>query len=68
MAQTSSWYIADRRMLEDRGALPTEEVDLTREYKATHEVTFLSSRLSGDVEGKADEKGDSEQGINSGKR
>ena len=56
---------------EDAGgqrSVATEEVDLTREYKATHEVTFLSSRLSGDVEGKADEKGDSEQGINSGKR
>ena len=30
-------------MLQDRGALPTEEGDVVREYKAMHEEQFLSS-------------------------
>ena len=40
-------------MLEDRGALPEEEGDLIREYRAMHEATFISSWLEEDVVGKA---------------
>ena len=29
-----------KRMLEDRGALPTEEGNVIREYKAIHEENF----------------------------
>ena len=42
-------------MLEDRGALPGEEGDLIREYRAIHEATFTSSWLEEDVVGKAEE-------------
>ena len=37
MAQNELWHIAKQRMLVDRGALPREEGDLTREYNAMHE-------------------------------
>ena len=32
-------------MLQDRGALPKEEGDVVREYKAVHAENFLSSWL-----------------------
>ena len=37
-------------MLQDRDALPEEEEDTVREYKAVHEDNFLSSWLREDVE------------------
>ena len=39
-----------RKMLEDRGALPKEDGDQPREYKAMHEENFLSSWPREDVE------------------
>ena len=54
MAETGLWNIAKKRMLEERGALPTEEGDLVRYYKAIHDENVLSSRLREDVEGKAE--------------
>ena len=32
------WNLAREKMLQDRGALPKEEGDIVREYKAMHEV------------------------------
>lgn len=43
-------------MLQDRGALPKEEGDVIREYKAIHEENFLDSWLREDVEGKEEGK------------
>ena len=53
MAQKGFWNIAKKRMLKDRGALPKEEGDLIREFKAMLEENFLSSWLREDEEGKA---------------
>ena len=39
----------------DRGALPEEDWDLVREYRAVHEENFFSSWLMDDTEGKAEE-------------
>ena len=47
--------IAKKRMLEDRGALPKEEGDSIRKYKAKHEEHFLSGWLRDDTEGEAEE-------------
>ena len=41
MAQQELCNIAKNRMMEDKGALPKEEVNSTRDYKATHEKKFL---------------------------
>ena len=43
MAQKGLWNVAREKMLEDRGALPKEDGDQLREYKAMHEENFLSS-------------------------
>ena len=40
MVQISLWNIANRRMLEERGAMPREEGDLVRKYKAMREEDF----------------------------
>ena len=45
MAQKGLWNLARNKMLQDRGALPKEEGDVVREYKATHEDNFLSGWL-----------------------
>ena len=45
----------EKRMLVDRGALPKEDADLTRDYKAMHEEHFLSGWLRDDTQGKAEE-------------
>ena len=56
MAPKEFWKnIANKRMFEDRRAMPREEEkDLIREHKAVHEEKFLSSWLRDDAEGKAD--------------
>ena len=43
MEQKGLWNIAERRMLDDRGALPKEEGEIIREYKSMHEDNFLTS-------------------------
>ena len=40
MAQKTLWDIGKKRILENRGALPKEEGDFIREYKAMHEENF----------------------------
>ena len=45
MAQKGLWNLAREKMLQDRGALPKEEGDVVREYKAIHEDISLSSWL-----------------------
>ena len=41
--QKGLWYLAREKILRERGALPMEEGDATREYMAMHEENFLSS-------------------------
>ena len=41
--KTGLWDIANKRMSEDRGALPKKYGNIMREYKAIHEEHFLSS-------------------------
>ena len=60
-------------MLEDRGALPSEDGDLLPECHAMHEENFLSSWLREDVAGKEEErerlnKEAKEEGRTNGKR
>ena len=55
-SQRVLWIIAEKRMLEDRGAVPKEDVDLLREYQAMQEEHFLSSWLREDVEGEEAEE------------
>ena len=50
-AQKGLWNVAREKMLQDRGALPTEGGDIVRGYKAVHEEKILSSWLREDVEG-----------------
>ena len=50
MAQKVLWNLARATMLQDRGALPKEEGDIVKEYKAMHEENFLSSWLREYVE------------------
>ena len=38
--QEGLWNVAREKMLQDRGALPSEEGDIVREYKAMHEENF----------------------------
>ena len=45
MAPKGLWSLAKEKILQDRGALPKEECDTVREYKAMHEEHFLSSWL-----------------------
>ena len=45
MAQKGLWNLAREKILRERGALPMEEGDAIREYKAVHEDNFLSSWL-----------------------
>ena len=42
MAQKGPWNVAREIMLQDRGALPEEEGDIVREYKAMREKFFFS--------------------------
>ena len=58
MTEKRLWNIAKKRMLEDRGALPKEDGNLLREYRAVHEENFLSSWLREDVGG---EEGETER-------
>ena len=53
MAQRGN--IAKQRMLEDRGALPKEDGDQVRQYKALHEDNFLGHWLRVDMEVKTEE-------------
>ena len=48
MAQKGLWNLARERILRERGALPKEEGDATRENKAGHESNFLSCWLRED--------------------
>ena len=43
LTQKGLWNLARKSVLEDRGALPEEEGDVIREYKAMHEEHFSSS-------------------------
>ena len=45
-----------KRILEDRGALPKEDGDLLRGYQAIHEEKILSSWLRENVEGEEEER------------
>ena len=45
VAQKGLWNLVREKVLRDRGALPNEEGDVIREYKAMHEEHFLSSWL-----------------------
>ena len=57
MARKGLWNLAQKRMLEDRGALRSEGGDLLREYQAMHEENFLlSCWLREDVEGKEEDR------------
>ena len=47
MAQQGLWNLAREKMLQDRGALPEEEGDVIREYKAMHEENFLEQLVEG---------------------
>ena len=47
---------ATTRMLQDGWAMPREEGDLVKEYKAMHEDNFLSGLLREDQEGKAEDE------------
>ena len=49
MAQSGLWNVAKKTMLEDRGALPTENGNQLREYKAVHGEDLLSSWLREDM-------------------
>ena len=49
MAQKGVWNIPKKTMLEDGGALPKEDGNQLREYRAMHEENFLSSWLREDV-------------------
>ena len=48
MAQNGLWNLVGEKVLRRRGALPKEEGDVIREYKAMHEANFLSSSLRED--------------------
>ena len=48
VAQKGLWNLVGEKVLQDRGALPKEEGDVIREYKAMHEEKFLSSWLGED--------------------
>ena len=54
VAQKGLWNLVREKVLRERGALPEEECDVKREYKAMHEENFLSSWLRED--GKEREK------------
>ena len=43
MTKRSVWHLAREKRLQDRGALPREEGDVIREYKAMHEENFFCS-------------------------
>ena len=63
MAQKGLWDVARDKMLQDRGALPKEEGDIVREYKAMHEENFISSWLREDVEGMEERRKDIEKKV-----
>ena len=46
------WNLVGEKIMRERGALPKEECDVIREYKAIHEENFLSSWLREDEEDK----------------
>ena len=50
MEQKGLWNLAREKILRERGALPKEEGDVVREYKAMHEENVLSSWLREDGE------------------
>ena len=68
MAQKGLWNLDREKMLQDRGALPEEEGDIVREYKAKHEDIFLSSWLREDLVGKGKRKNREKKGWRGGKR
>ena len=51
MAQKGLWNVAREKMLQDRGALPKEEGNIVREFKAMHAENLFSSWLREDVVG-----------------
>ena len=63
MAQKGLWNVAREKMLQDRGALPEEEGDISRDYKAMHEEHFSSSWLREDVGGKEERRKDREEKV-----
>ena len=64
MAQKGQW-----NLLQDRGALPKEEGDSVREYKARHGEHFLSTWLREDLEGMEERKeGHGQKGQRGGKQ
>ena len=56
MAQQGLRNLAREKMLQDRGALPEEEGDLVREFKAMHEDNLSSSWLREDGKDKKERK------------
>ena len=48
MSQKGLWNLVREKVLRERGALPKEEGDVIRKYKAMHEENFLSSWLRED--------------------
>ena len=56
VAQKGLWNLFGEKVLRKRGALPKEEGDVIREYKAAHEENFLSSWLREDGKKKKDRR------------
>ena len=56
MAQKGMWNLAKEKSVKERGALPNEEGDEVREYKALHEEDFWSSWLWEDERGKEESR------------
>ena len=55
MVQKGLWNVAKNKALQDRFALPREEGDAVREYKAMHEENFVGSWLREDGKSKTRE-------------
>ena len=52
MAQKGLWNLVRNKALQERGALPGEEVDTIKEFEAMHEENFLGSWLREDGKSK----------------
>ena len=47
MAQKGLWNLIREKIMWERGALPKEEGDAIRDYKAMHEENFLEHLVKG---------------------
>ena len=56
MAQKGLWNLAKEKFLRERGALPKEEGDVIRKYKATHEEKHIQQLAKGRCERKKKRK------------